>query len=356
MAIVKETSGKKKLLLSKPFDKEDDLENILADQPKLMIEEEEPDVTLVKRQVAIEGVGIADLLLVDSNGLPMVVETKLAKNGESRRQVVGQVFDYVSALTLLTVDELDQKVSGSLETAMMTLSNDEDTSLEKCWQACGANLRAGKARVVVAIDEAPEDLVRILRFLNEHSDLDVRLVEIKQYVDQESKEVFFVPRLLVGGEFTGFGPNPPPGQKLKLLDFFKQLLEKSNKKISLFKKVSPAGYQSWLLAGAGKAGLAWQYAVRRTDAKVELFFQASEASLNTKRFNALFDKKEQIEKQFGEPLEWDYKENRKQQYIRSLSSLGGLSNEDKWNEIQDDLVSRMMKLEKALRVYIPTLS
>jgi len=31
MAIVKETSGEKKLLLSKPFDKEDDLENILAD-------------------------------------------------------------------------------------------------------------------------------------------------------------------------------------------------------------------------------------------------------------------------------------------------------------------------------------
>jgi hypothetical protein len=30
MAIVKETSGNKKLLLSKPFDKEDDFENILA--------------------------------------------------------------------------------------------------------------------------------------------------------------------------------------------------------------------------------------------------------------------------------------------------------------------------------------
>jgi hypothetical protein len=202
MAIVKDTKGVKKLLISESFLIEKELEDILAEKPQLMIEEGEPDVLLVKRQVTFEATGTADLLLIDTNGLPMVVEVKLGKNSESRRQVVGQIFDYVSSLALLTVDELDQKVEGTLKEAIRALGNEEseEDAIEKCWQSCGSNLRAGKARVVVAIDEAPEDLIRILRFLNEHSDLDVRLVEIKKYIeDRESSETLFVPRLIVYG-------------------------------------------------------------------------------------------------------------------------------------------------------------
>jgi hypothetical protein len=205
MAIVKDAKGLKKLLISESFLDERELEDILAEKPQLMIDEGEPDVLLLKRQVTFEGTGTADLLLIDSDGLPMVVEVKLRRNSESRRQVVGQVFDYVSSLTLLTVDELDQKVAGTLKEAIRVLCQEEseEDAIEKCWQACGVNLRAGKARVVVAIDEASEDLIRILRFLNDHSDLDVRLVELKKYLDKESSEIFFVPRLIVyGGDST----------------------------------------------------------------------------------------------------------------------------------------------------------
>ncbi len=203
MVIVKEAKGIEKVLNSQSFSNEEELERILAAQPSLMIDEGEPTVTLVQRQLSVEGVGTADLLLVDATGLPMVVEVKLARNGESRRKVVGQIFDYVSALTLLTVDELDQRVSGALEKAMINLIEQENTSIETIWQACGNNLRAGKARVVVAFDEAPDELVRILRFLNDHSDLDVRLVEIKQYTNHEGAESFYVPRLIIhGGEIS----------------------------------------------------------------------------------------------------------------------------------------------------------
>ena len=201
MALVKNSKGIKKLLIPESFFNEKELEDILAEKPQLMIEEEEPDVLLVQRQVTFEGTGTADLLLIDSNGLPMVVEVKLGRNSESRRLVVGQVFDYVSSLALLTVDELDQKVVGALKETIRIIGRkeSEEDAIEKCWQSCGANLRAGKARVVVAIDEASEDLIRILRFLNEHSDLDVRLVELKKYLDKESSEIFYVPRLIVYG-------------------------------------------------------------------------------------------------------------------------------------------------------------
>lgn len=114
---------------------------------------------------------------------------------------MGQVFDYVSALTLKTVDELDQAVDGKLETALRSFSHqqeDDGPEFEKRWQACGTYLRSGQVRVVVVVDSAPEDLVRIIRFINDHSDLDVRLVSTRKYLT-DSDEVILVPNLLVYG-------------------------------------------------------------------------------------------------------------------------------------------------------------
>jgi len=48
----------------------------------------------VARQVTLYSAGILDILLVDADGTPVAVEVKLGRNGESRREVVGQVIDY----------------------------------------------------------------------------------------------------------------------------------------------------------------------------------------------------------------------------------------------------------------------
>jgi hypothetical protein len=141
-------------------------------------------LAFVRAQVSLPDTGRLDLVLVDSDGLPVVVEVKLARNGESRREVVAQVVDYVASLTQLTVDELDALVDGSLETALRSFDGEDaedGSAFEKRWQAAGVNLRAGLARIVVAIDEAPDDLVRIVRFLAQHSNLDVRLVTVAKY-------------------------------------------------------------------------------------------------------------------------------------------------------------------------------
>ena len=55
---------------------------------------------------------------------------------------------------------------------------------------------------------------------------------------------------------------------------------------------------------------------------------------------------------FGESLEWNFKESNKQQSIRSNCYLGGIDDEEKWTDIQEDLVDRLIKLEEALRPYI----
>jgi hypothetical protein len=118
---------------------------------------------------------------VDVNGLPIAVEVKLRLNGEARREVVAQVIDYLSSLTELTVEELDRAVNGQLEAALTRLAKDEDEEFDRLWECVGANLRAGKARMVVALDEAPASLERIFRFLARNSSLDVQLLTVQRY-------------------------------------------------------------------------------------------------------------------------------------------------------------------------------
>ncbi|MGH9932653.1 MAG: DUF4268 domain-containing protein, partial [Pyrinomonadaceae bacterium] len=100
-------------------------------------------------------------------------------------------------------------------------------------------------------------------------------------------------------------------------EFFEQLLERCRKRTGIFSNVSPVGYQNWLNAGAGKGGLMWSLVAMEKTARVGLFFCGPTVEVNQKRFNALLARKDEIERSFGEALLWDYKEGRKQQYIKS---------------------------------------
>jgi len=146
------------------------------------------------------------------------------------------------------------------------------------------------------------------------------------------------------------------GMEAKRYEFFAQLLERSNARTSLFRNVSPVGYQNWLWAGAGKSGLAWAYVVRKNDARVELYIYPGSIEDAKNQFDHFRARREEIEVAFGETLEWNYIEGRKQHYVSAKASRGGgLAGEDKWPELHDDLVDRMIRLEKALKPHIANL-
>lgn len=206
MAILVRTQDAARILTPTPFELEAELESILAASPGLLAHEDHGPVAFVARQVRLDDAGILDLLFVTALGLPVAVEVKLGRNGESRREVTAQVVDYVSSLTAMTVDELDNLVDGALDRALRLLVSDNE--LDRVWQAVGANLRAGLARMVVAIDEPPGDLVRILRFLATASQLDVQLVSVKRFRDEILGEVV-VPSFLIDADSTSRLPAAP---------------------------------------------------------------------------------------------------------------------------------------------------
>ena len=178
-----------------PFDDERELEAALAETPNILREADGPDLALVARQVGIPRAGILDLLLLDSRGTVVAVEVKLGRNGGSRREVIGQVVDYVSVLTSMTADELDRGVGGTLKRAAQSVLGPSPSreSYDSLWTDIGANLRAGLARYVVAIDDPPPDLQRIVGFLAGRSNLRVSLIAVDKYVDANDQPIY-VPR------------------------------------------------------------------------------------------------------------------------------------------------------------------
>lgn len=218
-----------------------------------------------------------------------------------------------------------------------------------------------EAKMVVWISSDPrQEHITAVNYLNEVVPEDTRffLVRVQAFRigASEPAPLFTVvagpsPEVAAGGKIK----KEFAGREKQRFEFFQQLLEKSNVATSIFANVSATSYQNWLNAGAGKYGLSWVYVIKLHEARVELFLSGSDPHLIRQRFEILKAKSDDIGTAFGEPLDWDYKEERKQQYIRSYSKVGGLQDEEEWPDIQDDLVDRMIRLESALRNHIRNL-
>jgi hypothetical protein len=190
MPVIFKSGTNSEAVVSTPFANEAELQKLLSEHPDLLRQPNEPPIAYIASEVNLSDAGSLDLLMVNRDGLPIAVEVKLQRNGESRREVVAQAVDYISALSTRTVDELDETLGGSVESSLRNFDTDaDDESLDRRWRALGANLRAGLVRLIVAVDGSNPGLERILRFLAENSELDVQLVVIERFVTSGAQEV-----------------------------------------------------------------------------------------------------------------------------------------------------------------------
>jgi hypothetical protein len=102
------------------------------------------------------------------------------------------------------------------------------------------------------------------------------------------------------------GPNP----------LRQQLLETVSKKISIFQGRTVDITKNNISAPAGKGRSEWVIVTRNKDCRVELAFR--DGNTSKLYFQKMEKYKSQIEKEFGEKLFWDFKEGRKNQYIKTI--------------------------------------
>ncbi len=137
--------------------------------------------------------------------------------------------------------------------------------------------------------------------------------------------------------------------------FWASLLEKSKAKTNLHANITPS-LRTWLGTGAGISGLAYAYVIREHETGIELYIDRGSYEDNMKIFEDFRSNKEKIEEQFGEPLDWQKLKDNRFKRIAKTITLGGYNDEDKWPEIQDEMINSMIKLERALSDYIKTIN
>ncbi len=201
MPIVYYGRSESKKMAPQTFSDLSELRELLALHPDLLQADDEPPVVVVQRNVHLGGAVAIDFLLADDDGRLIVAEVRAAGNHETSRQIFARVFDFISTLGGMTVETLDHSLGGALETALRSFLPDPDDEygFESLWRSCETHLRAGQIRLVVAADSASDELVNAITFINEHSDLDVRLVAVKKFSNDEG-ETILVPSVAVLGK------------------------------------------------------------------------------------------------------------------------------------------------------------
>lgn len=143
-----------------------------------------------------------DHLFLDQDAIPTLVEVKRSSDTRIRREVVGQMLDYAAnAVLYWPVEEIRAKFAARCEEDETDPGSQLDEFLagemeaEQFWIQVKTNLQVGKIRLVFVADEIPNELRRIVEFLNQQMEFaEVLAVEIKQFVGEGLKTL--VPRVM----------------------------------------------------------------------------------------------------------------------------------------------------------------
>ena len=141
-------------------------------------------------------------------------------------------------------------------------------------------------------------------------------------------------------------------------EFWTQLLEKVRDKTKMYANVSPGIYH-WLGTGAGKSGIGYSFIITNKYAGCEIYLdrgkEYEEPNINKIRFDKLIKHKEEIEKDLGFKLNWERLDERRASKISYSFEGVGIREKDKWDELQESMIDKMISLEAVFRKYIKEL-
>ena len=215
-----------------------------------------------------------------------------------------------------------------------------------------------KTAIWIVADPRPEH-VRAISWLNESSAASFYLLKVEAIRIGDSQPAPLL-TLIVGPseEAKELGNKKKQMAERYIIrkKFWTQLLDQSKNMTKLHSNISPSEH-NWIGTSAGKRGLGLNYTVTQNNSTVELYIDRGRESEEENKiiFEELFKEKENIENVFGKALEWQSLEGKRACRIKGVVDGGYRDEEEKWPEIHKNMIETMIKLNKALKPYIPKL-
>lgn len=129
--------------------------------------------------------GPADILFINDAGLLTLVECKLWRNPEARREVIGQILDYAKELSRWNYEDLQRAVYDRTGKRLFNLVADSSEDLDESTfvDNVSRNLKRGRFLLLVVGDGIRESVELMADFLQQHAHLNFSfaLVEISVF-------------------------------------------------------------------------------------------------------------------------------------------------------------------------------
>lgn len=149
------------------------------------------------------GSGPIDIVFITPQGRLVIVETKLWRNPEARRKVVGQILDYAKELTQWKYSDLQREVSrrtGIKGNAPFEILSQKIKGIPEAAFVDGVSqcLKNGNFMLIIAGDGIRKDAQGIVHFLQEAGNLRFVLALIEVAVYKQTQKDYFIiqPRTL----------------------------------------------------------------------------------------------------------------------------------------------------------------
>lgn len=157
--------------------KESKLQALLFENPSLLNvnpQDRFDPIIPVCRELSIRGASSTvylDIFAVRASGRPVLVECKLWRNPQARREVVGQILEYAVLIKGQSADELESRIRQSTKAGDFSLYNcvassgNVPTSENEFYDALADHLLQGSFDLILAGDGIRSDVKAIARFL-----------------------------------------------------------------------------------------------------------------------------------------------------------------------------------------------
>lgn len=295
-----------------------------------------------------------DLLAIDENGDLVLIENKLDDSG---RDVVWQALKYVSycsSLTKLEIKEIYQNYlfsKGSNEKAEDNILNFLNAS-----DFDEVKLNSGDQRMILVAAQFRKEVTSTVTWLMDHN-VNIKCVKVTPY--QCGEQVFLEAKQIL--------PTPDLEEFQIKLSFKKQEENKTNEEIALrhklryafwtkaipelqktadlYHNVSPTK-DNWITGASGHSGISYNSVVIFKGARAELYISKPNQTENKRIFDYLFQQKGELEKQFGEPLDWNRLDDKIACRISICKNEFSLQDENDWSDMMEFLGNKIRKLKE----------
>lgn len=199
-----------------PFEAEIELQDLIARNPELVGGDRRPPdqgpgwiVIREKRIPSADAEGSSgwvDLVLIDQDAVPTLVEVKRAQSADVPRKVIGQLLGYAAhASETWSASDLrdafayqsDGEGQDPVKRVLDLLESDDDAEEGRFWDRVAINLAARNFRLLLVSDNVPESLARVIQFLNREMDrIEVLAVEIRRFRGNDKQFQTLVHRVI----------------------------------------------------------------------------------------------------------------------------------------------------------------